>query len=79
MDNIDLLLTPKEFAVLFLFMENEGTIISAEAVYENVWKLPLGNNINALKMIITKLRKKLMDCGYEITVIRSKGYIFERV
>ena len=78
-DNQDLLLTPKEFAVLLLLTQYEGKTMSAETIYEIVWKLPLNDNINTLKKTISTLRKKIENSGYEIAVSRGKGYIFERI
>ena len=78
-DNQDLLLTQKEFAVLLLLAQNEGNALSAESIYENVWVQPLGNNINTLRVTISNLRKKIEDSGYEITVSRGQGYTFERI
>ena len=74
----DLLLTQKEFACLLFFTQNEGVVMSAQSVYENVWKLPLGNNINTLQATISNLRKKIEPSGWEITVLRNQGYIFGR-
>jgi DNA-binding response OmpR family regulator len=74
----DLLLTQKEFAVLFLFMQNEGTTMSAEDLYEKVWKRPLGDDKNTLQATISCLRKKIGDSGYVISASRGRGYIFQR-
>jgi hypothetical protein len=77
--NTDLLLTPKEFAVLLLLTQNENEPITAEAIYENVWKLPLGDDKNALKNTLSKMRKKIEPSGYTVSVSRGEGYIFERI
>jgi DNA-binding response OmpR family regulator len=37
---VDLLLTQKEFALLLLFTQNEDKTMSAEYIYEKVWKTP---------------------------------------
>jgi DNA-binding response OmpR family regulator len=74
----DLLLTQKEFAVLLLFMQNEGITMSAESVYEKVWKRPLGDDKNTLQVTISNLRKKIDPSGYGISVLRGQGYMFQR-
>ena len=75
----DLLLTQKEFAILFLLVQNEESILSAQSIYENVWKLPLGDDRNTLQMTISNLRKKIDPSGYTIAVSRGQGYAFERI
>jgi len=76
--NKDLLLTQKEFAVLFLLAQNEKTAISAKAIYKNVWKQPSRFDKNTLQATISNLRKKIETSGCTINVLRNKGYVFER-
>jgi DNA-binding response OmpR family regulator len=77
MNGVDLLLTQKEFALLLLLIQNEGKTMSAESLYEKVWKAPMGGDKNTLQVTVSKLRKKMKPAGYDITVIRGQGYIFE--
>ncbi|MCL2067628.1 MAG: winged helix-turn-helix domain-containing protein [Treponema sp.] len=72
----DLFLTQKEFACLLLLAQNEGTVMGAESIYDNVWKQPLGKNINTLQVTISNLRKKIEPSGWEIAVLRNQGYTF---
>ena len=74
----DMLLTQKDFALLLLFAQNEGRTVSAEALYEKLWKAPLAGNINALKNAVSRLRAKLGGSGYAIVTRRGEGYLFER-
>jgi DNA-binding response OmpR family regulator len=74
----DMLLTQKDFAMLLLFAQNEGRTVSAEALYEKLWKAPLAGNINALKNAVSRLRAKLGGSGYAIVTRRGEGYLFER-
>ena len=79
-DGKDLQLQPKEFAVLLLLVNNEGKLMSAEDIYENVWGQPMGNDKNALHKAMSGLRKKIdSDSGYVIHSEYMKGYIFERI
>ena len=73
----DLALSPKEFALLRLFVQKEGTILSAEYLYEKVWKAPLTNDTQAVRATVSRLRTKLTDSGYTITSLRNEGYCFE--
>lgn len=74
---INLLLTQKDFALLRLFIQNEDKIVSAEYLYEKVWKSPLNQDTQAIKSAVSRLRKKLMGSGYTIFAQRGEGYVFE--
>jgi DNA-binding response OmpR family regulator len=78
-DGRDLLLSPKEFAVLLFLAQNEGKTVNAENLYQEVWGLPLFNK-QTLKNRISELRKKLenatSDCYIES--VRGEGYCFIR-
>ena len=75
----DLMLTSKQYDLLFLLIQNEGKTMSAETVYEKVWAQPLNNNKNALQVSISKLRTKIKHSGYDITSLRGKGYAFLKI
>ena len=74
----DLLLTQKDFALLLLFTQNEDKVISAEHLYEKLWKVPLIKDKQAIKSAISRLRAKLSDSGYTISAMRGEGYIFKK-
>ena len=76
LDGEDLLLKPKEFSLLYLFVLNEGKLLSAGLVYEKVWKAPLNDNTGSLRVQISSLRKKLEGSGYMITFKHGEGYCF---
>jgi Response regulators consisting of a CheY-like receiver domain and a winged-helix DNA-binding domain len=71
-----LALTPKEFSLLLLFAQNEGRVLSANQLYEGVWKAPLAEDKNAVQTAVSKLRKKMEASGYHIDSIRRQGYVF---
>jgi DNA-binding response OmpR family regulator len=73
----DMLLTHKEFALLLLFVQNEGRAMSAEHLYEIVWGQPMNRDANAVKNQVYNLRKKLAGSGYTITAVYREGYCFE--
>jgi len=73
----DLLLTQKEFAVLLLLTQNEERTISAETIYNSVWKQTTETDTNTIKATISNIRKKIEPSGYGITVLRGKGYVFK--
>ena len=71
----DIFLTPKEFSVLLLLVENINKTLTAEYIYESVWKVSKIEDKNALQAIISKLRKKLKPKKYNIKYIIEKGYL----
>ena len=77
-DGRDLMLTPKDFACLQFFVQNEDRLLGAEHIYENIWGQPMGGDSQALQNAVSGLRKKLTGCGYTITAEYASGYRFER-
>jgi len=77
-NGVDLLLSQKEFSLLLLFFQSENKIVSAEYIYEKVWKAPLGEDKNTLQALISTLRKKIKQSGYGIITRRGRGYEFRR-
>jgi DNA-binding response OmpR family regulator len=80
LNGLDMLLTQKEFSLLFLFVQHEGRTMSAEYLYEKVWGYPMGGDNRTLKKHLSNLRKKLEEgrSGYQITAARGEGYCFEK-
>ena len=77
-DGNNLGLSPKEFMLLLLFAQNEDKTMSAEHLYEEVWKTPMAGDKNAVQTAVSKLRKKIEATDYDIFITRGKGYTFER-
>lgn len=75
----DILLQPREFTILYYLIQHEGEGVSAERLYETVWKLPANGSLNTVKTAVSRLRKKLEGSGCAITAERGAGYCFERV
>ncbi|MDR0905206.1 MAG: response regulator transcription factor [Oscillospiraceae bacterium] len=78
LNGADMLLSPKEFSLLLLFAQNDGKSMSAEYLYEKVWKAPMNDNDSAVKNMVYRLRKKLEGSGYTISASRNEGYSFEK-
>jgi len=78
LNNKDLLLPQKEFALLQLFIQNEGKTMSAEYIYERVWGQNMAGDENAIKVALSRLRTKLKGSGFAVIAVRSEGYCFER-
>jgi DNA-binding response OmpR family regulator len=78
LDEENLSLTPKEFSILMIFLENEGKTLSNEYIYEEVWKRPMIGDSLALQKHISNLKSKIERSDFmSITNLRSIGYVFE--
>lgn len=80
LNGIDLLLTSKEFSILLTLVYNEGTVMSVEQIYENIWKAPIFEDKRALRRQISNLRTKLdaERCDYVISTVYGEGYCFQK-
>jgi DNA-binding response OmpR family regulator len=73
-------LTRIDFDLLCLFMNNRGTVLSPEQIYNRLWKNEKAESIDdVIKSAIKRLRKKLNGYGEEngngfIENIREVGY-----
>ncbi|AFQ09862.1 TPA: response regulator transcription factor [Bacillus pacificus] len=54
-------LTPREFAVLELLARNQGIVMSAEQIYERVWKEEAFQSDNTVMVHIRKIREKIEE------------------
>jgi len=75
----DAALTPKEFAILLLLVQNEDHELSGEAIYERVWNTALNKNTETLRQHISRLKRKLDEENTDKFAIlneRGRGYTF---
>ena len=77
-------LTPKEFAVLKMLVQNEGKELSAETIYESVWGTTMNNDANAIRLHISRLKKKIEPDeeninNYVILNSYGGGYTFMKI
>ena len=71
-------LTKYEFDVLCLLARHPRRVFSKEQIYAHAWEKEIGNVDNAVRCVITSLRKKLRqytDKDY-IRTVRGIGYKF---
>jgi DNA-binding response OmpR family regulator len=71
-------LSPVEFFLLQLFVENEGAVMRKEYLYEEVWGADMEGDPDAVKKAVSRLRKKIEGSGYTINKLYGEGYRFER-
>ena len=72
-------LTPKEFKILRLFVENPGKVVSRNELLDKVWGYDVFPTTRTVDNHIVKLRKQIEDVPSEpkiITSVRGVGYKF---
>ena len=75
----DVELTPKEFAVLLLLVQNENAELSSQSIYEHVWHTKMNHDSGALRVQIARLKKKLDEENtdeFSLIYKQGKGYSF---
>ena len=78
LDGRDILLRPKEFALLSILADSPGKIISATELYEKVWGMDTSGDTRTVKEHISRIRSKLGgESGFSIVSDRSEGYHLE--
>ncbi|MFI3209563.1 MAG: response regulator transcription factor [Peptostreptococcaceae bacterium] len=73
-DNEEINLTPKEFELLELFMENINNTFSRDYLLETVWGYDYEGDERTVDTHITRLRKKLQNKSEYLKTIRGYGY-----
>lgn len=72
-------LSPREFQILDLLVQNKGIVISRDRIIERVWGMESEVNSNIIESYIKLLRRKmgLDEAGTMIKTIRGIGYKLE--
>ena len=81
LNNNEIKLTPIEFKILKLLMENAGQTFSIQQIYENVWKEPFYNSENTVAVHIRRIREKIEVNPKEpiyLKVVWGIGYKMEK-
>ena len=71
----DLLLTPREYAILELLCGEPGRYFTPEEIYKAVWNSEPLENLSPVHNHIYSLRQKLAGSGAEIRSTRNRGYM----
>jgi DNA-binding response OmpR family regulator len=77
-NDVDLELQQKEFSLLLQFMRAPEQFLAPTMLYQKVWGQKMLGRDQAVKVAVSKLRKKLEGSGYTIVASRGEGYAFER-
>lgn len=78
-DGDSIVLTAKEFKLLYYLAKNSGMILSREKILDNVWDINFDMNTNVVDVYINYLRKKI-DKPYQtnlIHTIKGLGYVLK--
>lgn len=71
-------LTPTEFSILQVLLENPGTVVSVEDLFRSIWKDECySKNSSTITVYIRHIREKLHDTGekpFYIKTVWGIGY-----
>ncbi len=76
----EILLTPREFSLLELFMRNPGRVLSKSEIAEKVWDVDFDTGTNVIEVYLNYLRNKV-DKGFEEKYIHTQfgqGYALRK-
>ncbi len=72
-----LTLTPKEFDLLQLFLENKNQALTRDQILERVWGFDYYGDLRTVDTHVKRLRRKLGALGESIVTVRGIGYRLE--
>ncbi|MDQ6469667.1 response regulator transcription factor [Flavobacterium sp. LHD-80] len=78
-DGEQIVLTAKEFKLLYYLARNAGRIVSRDQILDNVWDINFDMNTNVVDVYINYLRKKI-DKPYKTKLIHTMkglGYVIQ--
>lgn len=72
-------LTKNEIRILAFLIKNKGKIVSRDSLISDLWESEEFIDDNTLTVNMTRIRKKLEDCGLQniIKTKRGQGYLIE--
>ena len=78
-DGEPLALSPREFAVLKILIQRSGEPIAKQQILDRINPADRETNIEAIEVLVHRLRKKLTATGTQIVTLRGMGYCLEPV
>lgn len=69
--------TPKEFDLLFYFIQNENVVMTRETILDAVWGFDYDGGIRTVDTVVKQLRRKMTERHPYIQSIYGVGYRFE--
>lgn len=82
-NNIEIKLSPVEFKILQILMENPGRVLSRDIFMDKIWGTDIYVGSRTIDVHITRLRKALIDASKDegsslIKTVRSGGYTLKK-
>ena len=78
---VEVMLTNREFEILYLLAQNSGRIFSKEQIYDIVWQEPYSGDYNIVTSHIRHIREKIEDNPSKplyIQTVWGIGYRFNK-
>jgi DNA-binding response OmpR family regulator len=73
-DGKEIILRAKEFALLSVFAQNPGIVLSRERLLTQVWGYDFYGETRTVDVHVNHLRDKLTGSGVDIETLRGTGY-----
>jgi len=70
-------LTPREWALLELFLASPGRVLSKDQIAERLFTFDEQLSANAIEVHVSRLRAKIEPGGVHIRTVRGFGYLWE--
>jgi DNA-binding response OmpR family regulator len=70
-------LTPREWALLELFLSHPGRVLSKEQIAESLFSFDEILSANAIEVHVSRLRTKIEQGGFHIRTVRGFGYLWD--
>ena len=76
----EVMLRPKEYAILVYLLRNRGRVLSRTKILENIWGYDFNPNTNIVDVHIKSLREKLGESNilHLIRSVRGVGYMIDQ-
>lgn len=76
-NEMEVILAPMEFAILKIFMENPGQVMSRDRLLTRIWGYDFEGNDRVVDNHIKKLRRALGNASSQIKTVFKRGYKLE--
>lgn len=67
-------LTPKEYGILLLLMQNPSKSFSADAILDKLWSSSSASSVATVRTHVRSLRRKLIASGIGISIKSARGW-----
>lgn len=71
-------LSPREAALLNVFISRPGFLLSKHQLLDKIYSLDQDVSLDAVEVLVYRLRKKLGGSGVNVVTVRGMGYMLEK-